>query len=105
MTTIRGGFQSARNSPHYRVSRIVAARRVLLGRILLVRAVSALVGAMLLRQIHHPEVLFSFVSHELLWSDWSKAECVTIRAEGKRRYLKRRGTIQRLPSAPRVGAL
>ena len=32
------------------------------------------------------EVLFSFVSHELLWSDWSKAERVTIRAEGKRRY-------------------
>jgi hypothetical protein len=73
---------------------IVAARRVLLGRILLVRALSALVGGMLLRRIHRsgrvrllvPEVLFSFVSHELLWSDWSKAECMTIRAEGKRQY-------------------
>jgi hypothetical protein len=94
------------------LSRIVAARRVLPGRMLLVRALSALVGGMLLRRIHRscgarllvPEVLCSFVSRELLWSDWSKAECVTIRAEGKRRYLKKRGTIQRLPSAPRVGA-
>jgi hypothetical protein len=71
-----------------------------LGRILLVRALSALVGGILLRRIHRsyqvrllvPEVLFSFVSHESLWSDWGKAECATIRAEGKRRY--QRGKLQ-----------